>query len=427
MILIKNADVYAPEHLGKKDLLIEGSKIALVADKIELGASDPELVDILDFTGKKLVPGFVDAHVHITGGGGEGGVSNRVPAPRLSDFIRYGVTTVLGLLGTDGISRSLENLYATARSLTEEGISCYMQTGSYRYPSLNITGSVDRDIFLLDRCIGVKVAISDHRSTDVTAEELIRLGTDARMGGVLSGKAGLVTVHVGGGKGGLKPVLEAVKKSDLPPKTFHPTHISNRSEEFFKDAAELTRLGVTIDFSAATTYEKNAVRAGELISLLNDGIDEDKITISSDAFGSLPRFDKNGNTIGITYATADLMPQMFRALALGSAGGKYREAENAAGASGAGAYSADASAATENSSAKGARYGETLQLEKALIFVTKNPARVMGLEGVKGELRAGLDADILALDDELKVTDVFAMGRPAMIDGELIMKGKFEE
>ena len=105
---------------------------------------------------KILIPGIIDQHVHITGGGGEGGPSTRVPESNLSDFISSGVTTVLGILGTDGISRSLENLYAKAKALNEDGITCYIETGSYAYPSPTLTGSVERDIYLIDLCIGAK-------------------------------------------------------------------------------------------------------------------------------------------------------------------------------------------------------------------------------------------------------------------------------
>ena len=162
MILFKNADVYAPKYLGKKDVLVEGSKIKKIADNIETSLDD-ELIQTINMEDKVLIPGFIDQHVHIIGGGGEGGPGTRVPESNISGFISCGVTTVLGLLGTDGVSRSLENLYAKAKSLNEDGITCYMETGSYAYPPTTLTGSVERDIYLIDLCIGVKIAVSDHR------------------------------------------------------------------------------------------------------------------------------------------------------------------------------------------------------------------------------------------------------------------------
>ena len=122
--LLKNANVYAPEKLGKKDILIEGEKILLMQDSIE-GYEGLPGVETYDLEGKIVVPAYIDMHVHITGGGGEQGPASRVPESQLSEFFKNGITTVVGLLGTDGVTRSVENLVAKARALTEEGMTVY--------------------------------------------------------------------------------------------------------------------------------------------------------------------------------------------------------------------------------------------------------------------------------------------------------------
>ena len=128
MKLIRNADVYAPEHVGKRDILLAGGKICLMAPRI-----DPDALpgwEVLDAEGKLLLPGFVDCHVHVMGGGGEGGFANRTPEGFLSDFTRFGVTTVVGCIGTDGIGRDMKSLIAKVKGLREDGISAYAYTGS---------------------------------------------------------------------------------------------------------------------------------------------------------------------------------------------------------------------------------------------------------------------------------------------------------
>lgn len=145
--LLKNANVYAPEKLGKKDILVEGEKILLMRDSIE-GYEGLQGVETYDLTGKTVVPAYIDLHVHITGGGGEQGPASRVPESQLSEFFKNGITTVVGLLGTDGVTRSVENLVAKARALTEEGMTVYTLTSSYGYPPTTLTGSVERDIIL---------------------------------------------------------------------------------------------------------------------------------------------------------------------------------------------------------------------------------------------------------------------------------------
>ena len=222
--LLKNANVYAPEKLGKKDILIEGEKILLMQDTIE-GYEGLPGVETYDLEGKTVVPAYIDMHVHITGGGGEQGPASRVPESQLSEFLKNGITTVVGLLGTDGVTRSVENLVAKARALTEEGMTVYTLTSSYGYPPTTLTGSVERDIILVPPMIGVKVAVSDHRSSNPGGEELIALATAARRAGLLSNTPGLVTMHMGDGEGRLDPVFYVLDHSDVPAKNLLPTHI----------------------------------------------------------------------------------------------------------------------------------------------------------------------------------------------------------
>src|SRR5690606_37154984 len=119
MMLVRNADVYAPAPLGRQDLLVGGGQV------LWMGAEAPALPDILaattvDLAGRRLVPGFIDGHVHVTGGGGEAGFASRVPAPMLSRYTRGGVTSVVGLLGTDDVARGTRELVAGINALREE-------------------------------------------------------------------------------------------------------------------------------------------------------------------------------------------------------------------------------------------------------------------------------------------------------------------
>lgn len=119
-----------------------------------------------------LAPGLIDQHVHITGGGGEAGYHSRTPEITLSGIIRYGTTTVVGTLGTDGCTRSLENLYSKAKALEYEGISTFIHTGSYALPSVTFTGSVTRDLVLIDKVIGCKIAVGADADFTSFDEEL---------------------------------------------------------------------------------------------------------------------------------------------------------------------------------------------------------------------------------------------------------------
>ena len=108
MILFKNADVYAPKHLGRRDVLVCSGRIEAVGETLEGGTG----CRIIDASGKKLAPGLIDRHVHVTGGGGEGSFHTRTPQIQLSSIIKAGITAVVGLLGTDDMSRTIEDLIA---------------------------------------------------------------------------------------------------------------------------------------------------------------------------------------------------------------------------------------------------------------------------------------------------------------------------
>lgn len=383
--LIKNAQVYAPQPLGMKDVLVVGDKICRIADKIE-GYEGLTDVQVYDLAGKKLLPGYIDMHVHVTGGGGEQGPASRVPESQLSVFLKNGITTCVGLLGTDGITRSIENLVAKARALTEEGMTVYTLTNNYGFPATTVTGSVEKDIVMLTPMIGVKVAASDHRSSNPSAEDLISLGVQARRAGLVSNTAGLVTIHMGSGKGRLNPLFEALAKSDIPMKNFLPTHML-RCPELIEDGAKLVRMGGFIDCTAGSDEKDVYTSADKLYELLHmEGVTTENVTMSSDAFGSQPKFNDKGECIGLTYASPKYLHRTIKLLV-----------------------------------EKG------MALEEAIKLLTSTPAKLLAKEGVKGCVAVGADADLLVLDENLDIDGLFAKGKTAMWQKQLLMKGRFED
>ena len=89
---------------------------------------------VCDLEGRRLIPGFIDGHAHVTGGGGESGFSSRVPPLPLGQFTRAGVTSVIGVLGTDDTTRDTRSLLAQTRALREEGLGAWCHTGGYHVP-----------------------------------------------------------------------------------------------------------------------------------------------------------------------------------------------------------------------------------------------------------------------------------------------------
>ncbi len=382
--LIKNADVYAPEHLGLRDILIVDHVIARIDEDIQ-GYEDLPEVDVYDAMGMAVTPGLIDMHVHVTGGGGEQGPSSRVPEIKLSELLLNGVTTCVGLLGTDGVTRSLENLLAKVQALNEEGMTAYMLTGSYQYPTPTLTGSVIKDIALFDEIIGCKVAISDHRASNLTRDEFIRLASDTRLGGLISGKAGVLCMHMGAGDNRLDDVFNALEKTEIPIKTFLPTHMG-RNLPLLSDGVRLAQMGGNIDITANDPAISDKPASQNIAYCLKNGVDSDRLTLSSDGCGSQPRFNDKGECIGLDYTSPKVL---------------LIELKNCV-------------------------FLEGIPLETALKFLTSNPARVINKQGVKGVVAEGADADLLVLDENLDIVHVIAKGRHAAHKGQAILKGRFE-
>ncbi len=383
--LLKNASVFAPEPLGIRDILVCAGKIVNLAAKLELSGSLK--VQEKDMRGQRVIPGLIDGHVHITGGGGEAGASTRVPPVPLGQFTRAGVTTVVGLLGTDDLTRSTSSLITTARGLREEGLSAYCYTGGYHVPPATLTGSVRSDIVHIDCIIGVgEVALSDHRSSQPTFHELLRLAGEAHVAGLMTGKAGIAHLHMGDGERGLSMVRRALKESELPPRVFNPTHV-NRRKALFEEACELTRQGSAIDVTAFPVEEGEDAwsAAAALQRYLDQDFPTDKITISSDAGGCLPVFDKQGELLSMDFGKSQSLINTLKQL-----------------------------------------LDSGRDLEQVLPAFTSNVAKLLRLHN-KGRISAGSDADLVTLDDNHQITNVMVNGQWHVVDKKKIVYGTFEE
>ncbi len=296
MTLLLNGDVYAPEHLGHRHILIGGGTILYIGTE---RPSFPSYLGVteIDLEGRRVIPGLIDGHCHITGGGGEAGPASKIAAPTAESYRAAGVTTVVGVLGTDDVTRSTAELVAAARALRAQGISAYCHTGGYHLPLTTLTGSVRSDIVNVDCIIGVgEVAISDHRSSQPTLQELLRIASDAHVAGLMTGKAGILHLHVGDGPRGLELIREALSVSEIPARVFNPTHVNRRKALFHEAIALVKEFGIYIDITAFPVAEgEDAYSAADALEIYwESGAPLDRVTVSSDGGGCLPVFDAHG-------------------------------------------------------------------------------------------------------------------------------------
>lgn len=388
--IIKNVELYSPKYEGKKIIVLANDKIEGIYDSIKI-PEDFLKIDVIDGDGFVAVPGFIDSHVHIMGAGGENGFKSRTPEISLSEFVRAGTTTVIGCIGTDSVTRDIRGLLAKVYSLEEEGITAYCYTGSYDIPVITAMKDIKSDIVLLNKVIGVgEVAISDHRSSQATYEQFINVIANARVGGILSNKAGIVNIHLGDGPKKLEYLFRMKNEGEIPLEQALPTHL-NRTESLFNEAIKYAKEGGYVDLTTASDpnhLEKDEVKASKgLKRMLDESVPLRQISFSSDGNISLPKFNEQDQEVGLKPCSPWSLYREFRDSVL----------------------------------------IEKIPLEDALQVVTSNVASILKLNN-KGNIQKEKDADILLLDkNTLDIDTVIAKGKILMRNKEVLVKGTFEK
>ena len=375
--IIKNANVFAPQPLGKKDILLCFDKIVAIEDSLD-GIQLPGEVEILDVENSRVAPGFFDQHVHLTGGGGEGGPATRVPPIMPSQLLRAGITTVCGVMGTEGTTKFPEELYAKVMGLRQEGLTAYMHTGSYQYPTRTITGSPRKDIITIEPVLGVKIALADHRCSFPNDDEMLKLVADVRMGGMLSGKKGVLHVHLGD-YGGAYEQFERLIARGLARHHFSPTH-TGREPKLFEQAIEFAKKGGVIDITSGGGNYYPFVECVQ--RALKAGVDRSRITMSSDGNGSMPKFE-NGIMVAIVAAPVNANHMMLKEMVANG-----------------------------------------IDFETALMMTTSNVADSLGVK--EARLQPGMTANLCVLKDSLDIDTVIARGVTWIQNGKSIKLANFE-
>ena len=380
MLLIKNTNLYSPQSLGKKDILISNGKIVAIDDEI---VNHSVFSKVWDAKGAITTPGFIDQHIHVIGAGGKHGFASMTPQLHLGDLINCGTTTVVGLLGTDGSTRSIKTLFSKTQALNQEGITAYMYTGYYGLDKVYLMNSLQEDMIYIDCVIGCKIAISDIRSSYPSALELLRLLRNVRVGGMLSGKKGILHLHLGALSSKMDLLFEIIENYEFPIDHISPTHVG-RTKELFDQAITFAKMGGMIDITTGASKYIDPYKS--VLYALDNNVSINNITFSSDGNAGLDKLDKNNNLVGFKSAPFD--KNFEEVINLHKQGG--------------------------------------VPLEDALKLITSNPAKNLGLKN-KGEVKVNSDADLCFLNSDLKLNTVIANGKFMMQDGGLVVKGSFEK
>jgi beta-aspartyl-dipeptidase (metallo-type) len=367
--------------MGVKDVLVANDKIIAIDD--DLSGFENKHTKIIDVEGKIVTPGLIDQHIHVIGAGGKEGFASMTPEVQLSELIACGTTTVCSLLGTDGTARNIRTLYAKVKALDQEGISAYMFSGYYGMDTVTITDSIQGDMIFIDKVLGIKIAISDIRSSYPSATDLVRKLRDIMVGGMIGKKKGILHLHLGNLPSKMDVLFELVNDYHFPIKHISPTHVG-RTKELFDQAIEFAKLGGMIDITTGASKYTDPYKS--ILYALDQGVSIDKMTFSTDGHAGLTKFDDSGKAIGVRKAPIDANFTELKALI--QQGG--------------------------------------LPMEQAFRINTTNPAENLGLKH-KGRIAVGYDADFCCFDEDLNLIDVFAKGQQMMKDKKIIVKGNFEQ
>ena len=380
MLLIKNTNLYSPKSLGKKDILISNGKIVAIDDEI---VNHSVFSEVWDAKGAITTPGFIDQHIHVIGAGGKHGFASMTPQLHLGDLINCGTTTVVGLLGTDGSTRSIKTLFSKTQALNQEGITAYMYTGYYGLDKVYLMNSLQEDMIYIDSVIGCKIAISDIRSSYPSALELLRLLRNVRVGGMLSGKKGILHLHLGALSSKMDLLFEIIENYEFPIEHISPTHVG-RTKDLFDQAITFAKMGGMIDITTGASKYTDPYKS--VLYALENNVSIDKMTFSSDGNAGLDKLDKNNNLVGFKSAPFD--KNFEEVINLHKFGG--------------------------------------IPIEDALKLITSNPAKNLGLKN-KGQVKVNSDADLCFLNSDLELHTVIANGKFMMQEGALVVKGSFEK
>lgn len=373
--LFRNAHVHQPKDLGIQDILVVGSTIVAMGNN--LSVTLPGL-QVIDLEGRDVIPGLIDQHVHIIGGGGEDGPESRVQPLAFSDLAKAGVTAVVGTLGTDCHTKTLRDLFATAMALRHQGVHAWCLTGSYEYPSPTLTGSVSDDLIFIDPVIGCKIAISDQRCSCPGQAELTRLASQCRLGGLIGGKVGELHLHVGADPSGIEVLMRIIHDTPIPASQFHPTHMGRHLEQ----ALAWIGLGGYADITTGTNA---AAHLADLAGRLDETA-WNLVTMSSDSNGSMPKWNDKKEIIGMDRGRMTALLSTIRSLV--------------------------------------DDFG--FSWEKALLPCTKSVAKALRFDGMIGSLEPGKSADLVVLEN-WKPKTVLCQGEFLARNGEITRKGMFEE
>lgn len=369
LIRVRAQEIYAPECLGPGEMLVLGDRIIALQANVTPLVEAMGAGNIQDISVHRVIPGLIDQHLHLLGGGDGDGPLARMRELGAEEILLSGITTAATLLGSEMRFKTLRALLYKAEGEAHKGLSTFVYTGSMGADPVSILEDAFSDIALFGRIIGAKAAIADPLY-NTHPDRLTALAIQLRQARAQTGKPCILHVHVGRAQQGLEFLVRLCEQTGLPPEQVVPTHVNRAAAvtPVFRQGIEWAKQGGMIDFTCCLG-PLDGIRSGmdtveAVLQALDAGVPPSQMTLTSDAGVAVPDPELGSRQV----PPSILMRDLIRLVQSG------------------------------------------LPWDVALAFVTVNPAQRLGLSKRKGRLAVGYDADFVCLTETSDIAAVYASG-----------------
>jgi N-acetylglucosamine-6-phosphate deacetylase len=343
-------------------------------------------VTIIDLDGKRLIPGFIDIHVH---GGGGFDVMSGDPADIHGLSLYHasrGTTTLLATTLTAPYEVTKKALMSIKKAMEEGSAGATVAGIHLEGPFLNParcgaqnpahirTPSIE-EMRVYQQCADGKIVLITVAPEMPEAMELIRFAVEQRM-----------VVSIGHSAASFECIQEAVNNG-----ASQITHLFNGMNEFHHRELGVPGAALVLDELAVELICDNIHIHPDLIKLVYRAKPAEKLLFITDCMSAAGLADGN-------YLLGNL-PVMME-------GGQVRLV-NRDGSTG----SLAGSCLTMDLALLNAMKATSLSLEDILPALTINPARQVGLHTRKGSIEVGKDADLVVLGEQLQVIATYVRGQ----------------
>lgn len=384
--LISGGRLLLPEGCAEgKGLLLEGGRILDILTPAGMQALEPGIPHI-DAAGYTVCPGFIDLHVH----GGGGYEVNRSPAEDIARMCaahaRHGTTSILpttlaaplpDLLGAIGEVRKAQKQCRQCNILGIhlEGPFLSPAQGGAQNPEYLIAPTPENYLPLLDAWEGIRMM-----GAAVEREGALRLGEELKSRGIVASIAHSDASF---------EQVEAALQHGYSDVTHLYSGCSTVRREHAYRVAGVVEAGLYFDRLSVQVIADGKHLPPSLLKLIVKAKGAERISLVTDALSH----SATGLREGALITQANGMPMLYE-------DGVFKLPDRQAFAG---------SAATMDRLVRNMVQLAGVSLEDAVRMASATPARVIG-EKCKGELRPGMDADLVFLDADLRAGPVYVMG-----------------